>query len=147
WLMNGTTHTGDVELGTLGTDWSIVGAPAQTAPPAANHPDFNGDGHADILWQNVVNGQRYVWLMNGTAQNGGAELGTIATAWSMVAAADFNGDGQVDILLENLSTGARQVRLMNGTTYISTVDLGVLGTAWSIAAVADYNRDGQPDII
>jgi len=26
--------------------------------------DFNGDGDADILWQNT-NGQAAVWLMNG----------------------------------------------------------------------------------
>lgn len=29
--------------------------------------DFNGDGHSDILWQNV-NGQVAIWEMNGTSQ-------------------------------------------------------------------------------
>jgi hypothetical protein len=37
-----------------GTSWHIVGT-----------GDFNGDGDADILWQNT-DGQAAIWLMNGT---------------------------------------------------------------------------------
>ncbi len=28
--------------------------------------DFNGDGYADILWQNTITGQASIWEMNGT---------------------------------------------------------------------------------
>ena len=54
--MNGTTTVGDVSLGTVPVEWSI----AATA-------DFNSDRQTDILWQNTVTGERYIWFMNGSA--------------------------------------------------------------------------------
>ena len=36
--------------------------------------DFNGDGKADILWQNT-DGTPAVWLMNGTSLISGANVG------------------------------------------------------------------------
>jgi hypothetical protein len=36
--------------------------------------DFNGDGKADILWQNA-DGTPAVWLMNGTNLISGANVG------------------------------------------------------------------------
>ena len=42
--------------------------------------DFNGDGKADVLWQNT-SGSRAIWLMNGTAREAGV-AGTHATRLS-----------------------------------------------------------------
>jgi hypothetical protein len=55
WIMNNTTHTSTVNLGTVATAWSIAGS-----------SDFNGDGKSDILWQNSSTGQRLIWIMNNT---------------------------------------------------------------------------------
>ena len=53
--MNGTSFLSGVYLGTNpGSSWHVKGA-----------EDFNGDGKADILWQDD-SGQAMVWLMNGT---------------------------------------------------------------------------------
>ena len=57
--------------------------------------DFNGDGKADILWQND-DGQAAIWEMNGTNLIGrratvGANPGP---SWQAIGAGDFNGDGK-----------------------------------------------------
>ena len=58
--------------------------------------DFNGDGSADILWQND-DGDVAVWEMNGTAWSA-APLGNPGPRWHAKGAGDFNGDGNADIL-------------------------------------------------
>ena len=63
--------------------------------------DFNGDGYADILWQND-NGQAAIWTFNGLTQTGGSTVGgNPGASWHIIAAADFNGDGKSDILWQN----------------------------------------------
>jgi hypothetical protein len=47
----------------------------------SNRSDFNGDGKADILWQNTSTGARMIWLMNGTALQSSVNLGTVGTSW------------------------------------------------------------------
>jgi FG-GAP-like repeat len=109
--------------------------------------DFNGDGKADILWQNSSTGQRVIWLMNGTALQSTVSLGTVATSWSITGSGDFNGDGKADILWQNNSTGQRLIWIMNGITHTSTVSLGFVATSWSIAGSSDFNGDGKSDIL
>jgi glucose/arabinose dehydrogenase len=136
WIMNNTTHTSTVNLGTVATLWSIAGS-----------SDFNGDGKSDILWQNTSTGQRTIWLMNNTTHTSTVNLGTVATLWSIAGSSDFNGDGKPDILWQNASTGQRTIWLMNGTTRASSVSLGFVATSWSIAGSSDFNGDGKPDIL
>jgi hypothetical protein len=136
WLMNGTAFQSTVNLGIVGTSWSIAGS-----------GDFNGDGKSDILWQNAVTGQRIIWLMNGTTFQSTVDLGIVGTAWSIAGSGDFNGDGKSDILWQNTATGQRVIWLMNGTVLQSSVNLGTLGTAWSIAGSGDFNGDGKSDIL
>jgi hypothetical protein len=94
--------------------------------------DFNGDGKADILWQNSSTGQRLIWLMSGTTHTSNVSLGIVATSWSIAGSSDFNGDGKADILWQNSSTGQRLIWIMNGTTHTSNVSLGFLATSWKI---------------
>jgi hypothetical protein len=52
---------------------------------AINTGDYNGDGKADILWQNA-DGTPAVWLMNGTSLISGANVGfDPGTNWHAVA--------------------------------------------------------------
>ena len=109
--------------------------------------DFNSDGNSDIVWQDTVTGERYLWLMNGTAYGTGQSLGTVSTDWRIAATGDFNGDGKTDILWENTTSGDRGFWLMNGTTMTSWVDLGIVPTAWHIATAGEFNGDGKTDIV
>jgi hypothetical protein len=136
WLMNGTTFSSSVYIGTVDPIWRIVGT-----------GDFNGDGKTDIVFENTTTGDRYVWLMNGTTYASSVYLGNVGTAWRIVGVGDFNGDGKPDLIFENTTTGDRYAWLMNGTTYASSVYLGNVGTAWHIVGAGDFNSDGKPDLI
>ena len=48
--------------------------------------DFNGDGKADVLWQNT-SGSRALWLMNGTTFGSSIFLPSVATSWEIVGSA------------------------------------------------------------
>jgi hypothetical protein len=136
WLMNGITFQSFVDLGTVGTSWSIAGS-----------GDFNGDGKADILWQNSFTGQRVIWFMNGTALQSFVSFATIDPQWSIAGSGDFNGDGKSDIIWENTFTGQRVIWLMNGTALQSFVSFATGATSWSIAGSGDFNGDGKADIL
>ena len=109
--------------------------------------DFNGDGKGDMVWQNSVTGERYVWLMNNTTLTTSVALGTVSTDWHIASTADFNGDSKPDIVWENTSTGDRYLWMMNGTTYVSGFSLGNVSTVLRIVATADFNGDGKADIL
>src|SRR5262249_61751802 len=70
WLMNGASAIGGGALGTVPTDWGIVG-----------QRDFNGGGFADLLWRNGHTGQAVSWLPKGTNVIGGGVGGAWAAAW------------------------------------------------------------------
>ena len=109
--------------------------------------DFDGDGKADILWQND-SGQAAIWLMNGTSLLGGGAAGSNPGAsWHVKGAGDFNGDGKADILFQN-DNGTPAVWLMDGTGVTSIGPaLANPGPAWHVKDAADFNGDGKADIL
>jgi hypothetical protein len=54
WLWNGSAPTAEVGLTNPGASWHII-----------TSRDVNGDGKADLIWQNN-DGTPGIWLMNGT---------------------------------------------------------------------------------
>ena len=111
--------------------------------------DFNGDGQADILWQDSTTGQLDAWLMNGTSVISQSTLGgSNDLTWKIVSVADFNGDGRADILWQNSITGELYLWLMNGLSVISQGSLGgSIDSTWKVRSVADFNGDGRADIL
>jgi hypothetical protein len=93
--------------------------------------DFNGDGHPDILGQNKMTGNLYVWYMNGTTITGGVSItGTGDLTWEAVGIADFNKDGKLDILWRNYAAGQNAVWFMNGTSKTDSTGLTSVDTSW-----------------
>jgi hypothetical protein len=142
WEMNGTTigSQGSPATEAPSTGWVIQGV-----------GDFNGDGDADILWQNSITGQLDIWLMNGTTLTTSGSPGTEApsTGWVIQGVGDFNGDKMADILWQNSSTGQLYIWLMNGTSLGSSGSPGTeaQSTGWTIEGVGDFNGDGMADIL
>ncbi|HUD89296.1 MAG TPA: VCBS repeat-containing protein [Xanthobacteraceae bacterium] len=138
WEMNGTTilNPSNSGVGTVATNWSVVGV-----------GDFNGDGKADILWQNTSNGNLAIYLMNGTTITSSATFANVGS-YSVVGTGDFNGDGKSDILLRD-GSGDIAIWEMNGTTILNpnTAGVGNLSTVWSVAETGDFNGDGYSDIL
>jgi hypothetical protein len=139
WEMNGTTvlNPSSSGVGNVATNWSVVGV-----------GDFNGDGKADILWQNNTNGNLAIYLMNGTTITSSATFANLPSGWSVVGIGDFNGDGKSDILLRD-TAGDLAIWEMNGTTILNPNSSGAgnLSTTWSVAETGDFNGDGKTDIL
>jgi hypothetical protein len=120
------------------------------AANAAIMSDFDGDGHADILWRNAVTGANYFYPMNGTTilPAEGSVRAVADLNWKMVAFGDFNGDGKADIFWRNTSTGENYVYLMNGTSIIGEGYVRTVADQnWQVAGVGDFNGDGKADIL
>jgi FG-GAP-like repeat len=135
WLWNGTAPTAEVPLANPGASWHVI-----------TSRDLNGDGKADLIWQNA-DGAPGVWLMNGTTPT--AQVGLInisGASWHLLAAGDVNGDGDADLIWQN-ADGTPSVWLMNGTTPTAEVLLTNPGANWKVVGAADYNGDGKDDIL
>jgi ELWxxDGT repeat protein len=134
WLMNGTTPIAEAGLGNPGASWHIV-----------TSRDVNGDGSADLIWQNS-DGTPGIWLMNGTTPIAEAGFSNPGASWHIKAAGDLNGDGNADLVWQN-SDGTLGVWLMNGTTPAAAAAIGNPGANWRVVGTADYNADGRDDIL
>lgn len=91
--------------------------------------DYNGDGKADLIWQNIANGQVYEILLDGfNIIQQGMIYHEPNTAWRIVGNGDFTGNGQSDLLWWNSSTGQVYLMTMGATdnpspnTYTLTVN-------------------------
>ena len=137
WLMNGTTATSSGSPGSAGSPpWFIQGI-----------GDFNGNGEADVLWQNTTTGEVYIWLIKGTSVTSSGSLGAVASEWNIVGVGDFDGDGKADILWKNSSTGQVYIWLMNGTTVASGGSPGTVASDWKVAGIGDFDGNGKADIL
>jgi lipopolysaccharide export system protein LptA len=133
-FMNGTTVASQATLTGPGLTWSVVGS-----------GDFNGDGKADILFQNF-DGTPLIWTMNGATITSTTTLSNPGIAWEAIGTGDFNGDGKADILFQN-SNGTPMIWEMNGTSVIASATLSNPGFQFDAIGTGDFNGDGKADIV
>ena len=144
WLMNGLTQ---------------VSGPAPTPPQVADTAwkivgtgDVDGDGDADVFWQNTTTGALSLWTMNGLQMVSGDPLipsnaGDIN--WRVRAVADINHDGHPDLIWQHLTQGWVSVWTMNGRTMTEGHLLSpyALDTNWQVVGTGDLDQDGWVDLI
>src|SRR6185436_12560539 len=114
--------------------------------------DFNSDGYADIVFDNVTDESHRVWTMGGGVRDASSLVTPDAPTsdWKLAVTDDFNDDAMTDLVFRNQSTGAMQFWLMNGLTRGTTSSLAGASPPpvnWTLAAAADFNHDGQPDLL
>jgi hypothetical protein len=127
-------------LGVVGANWSIKGV-----------DDFNGDGHADVLWRNDA-GDVYVWTASGGDGNvtmTGQSISSVGNDWTILGTGDFNGDGRADILWRHTDGELYVWNSQLGSSAVNFLgqSLGVVGLDWSVASIGDYDGDGRADVL
>jgi hypothetical protein len=144
------TYVVDVRAsdGLLSDDQAISVTVTDAAREGATRNDFDGDGKADILWQND-NGTPAIWTMDGTNVVSGADVGPFnpAPAWKVIGSGDFNGDGKADILWQH-NDGTVAEWLMDGAVLLAGASVAFNpGPSWHAKDAADFNGDGKADIL
>jgi hypothetical protein len=122
--------------------------------------DFNGDGKADVFWEDLSSGQLNVWLMNGgtVIADVRPSVASVDPNWLAVGAGDVDFDGHPDIVWWNKATGDLVVWFMGGSngltqlraSYVSTGmadPTGFADTTWQVMGVADFNADHHADLL
>jgi hypothetical protein len=113
WVLDGTRYVFSDFFGFVrvaDTNWELVGS-----------ADLNGDGHADLVWQNNADGRVAAWLMNRLELVRGdvLSLGPVTDSdWRIRAVADLNGDGRADLFWQHRTQGRVAVWYMNGFTVL-----------------------------
>ena len=109
--------------------------------------DFNGDGFADFIWQNVVSGERVIWFLNNGQYLSHVALQAVGTEWRIAGAADFNNDGHSDLVWRNVQNGDRAIWMLRNGQLQSGMSLQRVSGEWQIAGAADCNADGHADLV
>jgi hypothetical protein len=135
WMINGGTLAQAASIGTVPSNWSIVG-----------QRDFNGDGKDDLLWRDATSGTVAIWFLDGPTVASTGVIGSVPNHWSVVGVHDFNSDSKGDLLWRD-SSGNIAIWLMNGAQVVQAALVGQVPMDWSVAAVADFDGDGNADIL
>jgi hypothetical protein len=112
--------------------------------------DFDGDGDADILWRQRVNGNDKMWFLDGTTLQMEEVLVTlVGTAWKVAGVDDFDGDGRADVLWRHTIDGRNAIWFMDGAERRAETGLlpDIANLDWQIVGTGDFDEDGDADIL
>ena len=138
----GTASAGGTDEG--GTVYQLT-IPSLATTTASTRFDFNGDGHADLIWYNTGSGDVSVWDMDDlSVLQYGATFTSLApsSGWQPVAAPDVNDDGVPDLVWWNKNTGELSAWTLNSGAPPTVTKYGadfatLADTTWKPVAAAD----------
>jgi hypothetical protein len=165
YLMNGcaTTPQALALQSIADPSWTFAGA-----------GDINGDGYADLFWQDDAANTLIEWLVaaDGTVARQDQPEGNQG-GWQIVAIADFDGDGKVDLLWRDPASQSLAMWHANSDGTFDTAPIEPassdtfaaaddifgngfdalvpaapdLDSSWTILAAADFDGDGSSDLL
>ena len=109
WSMNGTAISAGAILMHPGTlDWRIEA-----------FTDINGDGNADIVFQNQSDARMNAWTMDGffLSPDGTGTMFTLPTGYAVVGQGDFNAGGMGGVMLRSDGAPSSILRAQTQTTF------------------------------
>jgi len=121
--------------------------------------DFNGDGLADIVWQDPNYGASTiafsVWLTTAPSSPGAMPtfvensfVNQVPMAWGAPVIGDFSGDGKDDLLFHNGTTDQISIWSSTGSSFTPNTYVGQgPDSTWSVIAVGDFTGDGKDDLL
>jgi FG-GAP repeat len=140
-----TVCNGKVFVGTANSVAVFGLMSTSTLPPVAK--DFNGDGYADLVWENTVTGQRLIWLLKNGVYSSTISLPTAFPGWHIAGVGDFLRNGQSDLVWENTVTGEHVIWiLINGVLQFG-IELPAMSLGWHVVGAGDFNGDGFADLV
>ena len=136
-----------------GSTYVQIGQPQKTPKLLVNtgistvhSGDFNGDGHADIVYTSA-NGQQIevVLLKNGYRMS--SQFHSPSSSWPLAGVGDFDGDGKSDLIFRNPVTGQIIYWLMDGVNVKTNSGPKPVSPYWFIKGLGDVNGDGKDDVV
>ena len=117
-------------------------------PAAKTLSDFTGDSKSDILWRHGVQGDVWVWPMNGVMKTSETYVRTVAdTNWEIRGLGDQNGDRTADLLWRHKTTGMIYFWAMASGAPVSQTYVATVDPAYDIVGTGDFDGDGKSDIL
>lgn len=105
--------------------------------------DVDGDGHDDLIVQNLALGTTAFWLMNGS------RVAHFSPVYShggrLVTTGDFNGDGRVELVFQYTNGGLAVIHAddPDATTRV----LPAPAAGWRVVGAADVDGDRRDDLV
>jgi len=131
---------------------SVAGITVSVTQQGVDQGDLDGDGRADLFWQNTETGELALWTMNGATVTSTWTLSARVpdVSWHVAGTGDLDGDGFGDIVWQHDGDGVVAAWFMHGTEVLFGRVLSIPQVAdadWRIRGVADFNGDGYADLI
>jgi kumamolisin len=109
--------------------------------------DFNGDGNADLVWENSTTGARAIWMLHNCVQSSTITLPTVAPSWHIAGVGDFLGNGQAGLVWEDTATGEHAIWILNNGVFDHAITLATVPAPWHVVGAGDFNGDGYADLV
>ena len=131
-LMNGNAIASRITRNAPSDRWRVVAT-----------PDSDGDGIAELVWENVDTHALSIEHMSAPGQ--ATSLVAQPGAWRVVGSGDLDGDGRDDLLVRQASGNVRVWLLDGDRASTSPVFAASVGKNWTYRGLGDFDGDGRAD--